>query len=121
VQSFEKSPALRALASTQKEPPFTIAQLLVLAAFVVLTVIAVRRFRPDASLAESVSGGSTPSNPERAASGLRFQQQVSFCTDMRDSNSTEMTGKSHGWVQFTSPALYCPLFQYLTSVSTEFS
>ena len=31
VQSFEKAPALRALAPTQKEPPFAITQLLVLA------------------------------------------------------------------------------------------
>jgi len=48
VQSFEKAPALRALAPTQKEPPFAIAQLLVLILFVVLTVFAVKRFRPDA-------------------------------------------------------------------------
>jgi hypothetical protein len=45
VQSFEKVPALHALAPTQKEPPFAIAQLLVLIAFVVLTVFAVKRFR----------------------------------------------------------------------------
>lgn len=44
VQSFEKVPALKALAPTQKEPPFAIAQLLVLALFVVLTVFAVKRF-----------------------------------------------------------------------------
>jgi hypothetical protein len=46
VQSFEKVPALRALAPTQKEPPFAIAQLSVLAIFIVLTVMAVRKFRP---------------------------------------------------------------------------
>ncbi len=46
VQSFEKVPALHALAPTQKEPPFGIAQLLLLAVFVVLTVMAVRRFHP---------------------------------------------------------------------------
>ncbi len=46
VQSFEKVPALRALAPTQKEPPFGIAQLLVLILFVVATVYAVKRFRP---------------------------------------------------------------------------
>jgi hypothetical protein len=45
VQSFEKIPALRALAPTQKEPPFKIAQLVVLVLFVVLTILAVRRFR----------------------------------------------------------------------------
>lgn len=37
VQSFEKVSALRALAPTQKEPPFAIAQILVLAIFVVVT------------------------------------------------------------------------------------
>jgi len=45
AQSFEKVPALHALAPTQKEPPFGIAQLLLLAIFVVLTVMASRRFR----------------------------------------------------------------------------
>jgi hypothetical protein len=45
VQSFEKVPALRALAPTQKEPPFAIAQISVLAIFVVLTIFAVRKFR----------------------------------------------------------------------------
>ena len=46
VQLFEKVPALKALAPTQKEPPFGIAQGVVLLIFVVLTVMAVRRFRP---------------------------------------------------------------------------
>ena len=45
VQSFENVPALRALAPTQKEPPFAIAQIIVLAIFVVLTSLAVKRFR----------------------------------------------------------------------------
>jgi len=67
VQSFEKSPALRALAPTQKEPPFAITQLLVLAVFVALTVMALRRFRPDLALAGSSGGTSTPANEERAA------------------------------------------------------
>lgn len=44
IQSFEKSPALKALAPTQSEPPFLIAQLTVLALFVVLTVLALKRF-----------------------------------------------------------------------------
>jgi hypothetical protein len=50
VQSFEKVPALRALAPTQKEPPFGIAQLVVLILFVVATVFAVKKFRPDMGL-----------------------------------------------------------------------
>ena len=44
VQSFEKVPALRALAPTQKEPPFAIAQVVVLALFVGLTAAGVKRF-----------------------------------------------------------------------------
>ena len=45
VQSFEKVPALNALAPTQSEAPFKIGQLLALALFIVLTVLAFRRFR----------------------------------------------------------------------------
>ena len=45
VQSFEKVPALKALAPTQKEAPFVVAQLLVMALFVVITIFAVKRFR----------------------------------------------------------------------------
>ena len=52
VQSFEKVPALRVLAPTQKEPPFGVAQLVVLILFVIATVFAVKRFRPDAAAAE---------------------------------------------------------------------
>jgi hypothetical protein len=44
VQAFAKIPALHAMAPTQKEPPFAIAQLLVLAIFVVLTYRATKRF-----------------------------------------------------------------------------
>ena len=49
-QAFEKVPALKALAPTQSEAPFLIAQLLVLAAFVVLTIAAIRRFRVDRAI-----------------------------------------------------------------------
>lgn len=45
VQSFEKIPALHVLAPTQTEQPFKLAQLVVLAIFVVLTIIAVIKFR----------------------------------------------------------------------------
>jgi hypothetical protein len=47
VQAFLKVPALKALAPTQKEPPFLIAQLVVLVAFVLLTVMATVRFHPE--------------------------------------------------------------------------
>jgi hypothetical protein len=45
AQSFDKVPALKALAPTQSEPPFAIAQLIVLAIFIVLGILSVRRFR----------------------------------------------------------------------------
>ena len=45
VQLFQKVPALKALAPTQSEPPFAVAQLVVLALFVLLTIIAAIRFR----------------------------------------------------------------------------
>jgi uncharacterized membrane protein YgcG len=49
VQSFEKISALKALAPTQKEPPFAIAQGIVLVAFIVLTVFVVKGFRRSAA------------------------------------------------------------------------
>jgi hypothetical protein len=50
VQLFEKVPALKALAPTQKEPPFLVAQLLVLGLFVVLTILSARRFHIEQTL-----------------------------------------------------------------------
>jgi hypothetical protein len=46
VQSFEKIPALHALAPTQTEAPFKIAQLTALLIFIVLGIFAVRKFHP---------------------------------------------------------------------------
>jgi hypothetical protein len=46
VQSFQKIAALKALAPTQSEPPFQIAQGVALVLLVVLAIMAVRRFRP---------------------------------------------------------------------------
>jgi hypothetical protein len=46
VQLFEKVPALTALAPTQSEPPFQIAQGIVLIAFIVLTIRAVMKYHP---------------------------------------------------------------------------
>jgi hypothetical protein len=45
VQSFLKIPALKAMAPTQSEPPFLIAQVTVMLLFIVLGVFAVKRFR----------------------------------------------------------------------------
>ena len=49
VQSFQKIDSLKALAPTQSEPPFQIAQGAALVLMVVLAVLAVRRFRPVAA------------------------------------------------------------------------
>ena len=46
-QSFEKVPALKAMAPTQSEPPFLVAELAVMAIFIVLTIFAVKKFHPD--------------------------------------------------------------------------
>lgn len=46
IQSFSKIPSLHALAPTQSEPPFLIAQIVVLALLVVLGFLSVRRFHP---------------------------------------------------------------------------
>jgi len=45
VQSFQKIPALRALAPNQTEAPFLATQLVSLVAFLVLGTLAVRRYR----------------------------------------------------------------------------
>lgn len=46
VQLFQKVPALHAFAPNGNEPPFAIAQGCVLLVFIVLGVLAVKRFRP---------------------------------------------------------------------------
>ncbi len=46
VQAFQKLETLQLLAPTQSEPPFQIAQLVALAAFIVSGWLAVKRFRP---------------------------------------------------------------------------
>jgi hypothetical protein len=57
VQSFEKVPALKALAPTQTEPPFAIAQLVVLGLFVYAGIQAARRFRLKPPKAYSANSG----------------------------------------------------------------
>lgn len=59
VQTFQKIAFFHALAPTQSEPPFLIAQVLLLAAFIALGTLAVRRFHPPAAA----------SRPARAAAG----------------------------------------------------
>ena len=46
IQAFQKLPFLQSLAPTQSEPPFAIAQVVVMAIFIVLGVGAVRKFHP---------------------------------------------------------------------------
>ena len=46
VQAFAKIPFLHSLAATQSDPPFVVTQLVVLVAFIVFGVIAVKSFRP---------------------------------------------------------------------------
>jgi hypothetical protein len=47
AQSFQKVPALKAVAPTQSEPPFAVTQLVALAFFVALAIVAPIRFRKD--------------------------------------------------------------------------
>jgi hypothetical protein len=47
VQAFQKLPFLQPLAPTQSEPPFLIAQVAVLAIFIVAGILAAIRFHPE--------------------------------------------------------------------------
>ncbi len=47
VQAFEKLPVLKTLAPTQSAPPFLVTQLVVMAVFIVLGIVAVRSFHPE--------------------------------------------------------------------------
>jgi hypothetical protein len=51
VQAFQNVPALHALAPSQKELPFVATQLVVLAVFFVLTILAAVRFHPQPAAA----------------------------------------------------------------------
>ena len=55
VQAFQKVPLLASLAPTQSEPPFLIAQAVVLVIFVGLGIAAVRSFRPPAEAPASLA------------------------------------------------------------------
>jgi hypothetical protein len=46
VQAFQKLPFLQPLAPTQSEPPFLVAQIAVLAIFIALGFLSLKRFRP---------------------------------------------------------------------------
>jgi hypothetical protein len=49
VQAFQKVPALRAMAPTQSEPPFVVAQLIVMAIVIAVGIRAVMKFHPMAT------------------------------------------------------------------------
>jgi len=63
AQAFSKVPGLKALAPTQSEPPFLIAQLIVLALFIALTILAAIRFRIELQGSEARMG--TPAGEMR--------------------------------------------------------
>ena len=48
AQLFQKVAALKAMAPTQSEPPFLVAQVVVMVVFVVLTILAAKGFRNEA-------------------------------------------------------------------------
>jgi len=47
VQGFQKVPVLKAMAPTQSETPFLVAQIVVMVLFVLLTIVAVKKFGQD--------------------------------------------------------------------------
>jgi hypothetical protein len=47
VQAFQKVPFLSPLAPTQSEPPFVIAQVGLIAVFIVIGILSVRRYHPE--------------------------------------------------------------------------
>jgi hypothetical protein len=53
AQAFAKISILRSAAPTQSEPPFAIAQSIVLVAFIVLGVLAIRSFKPQNAMAQA--------------------------------------------------------------------
>jgi hypothetical protein len=55
VQSFQKIPALHALAPTGKEPAFSIAQFLTLSVFIVIGIFAEKGFRPQPTAAAAAA------------------------------------------------------------------
>jgi hypothetical protein len=60
IQAFSKLAFLHTLAPTQSEPPFLIAQIVVLVIFVALGIMAVRRFHPERGM-YTRTAGSPPS------------------------------------------------------------
>ena len=57
IQSFQKVPALQALAPTQAEPPFLVIQLIALALFIFLVAVSIMRFRPESLPEQKIAAG----------------------------------------------------------------
>src|SRR5712671_1219161 len=57
AQSFLKVPALHALAPKGNEPPFAVAQGILLVLFIVAGILAVKRFHPEASVTVAPAAG----------------------------------------------------------------
>ena len=55
MQAFLKVPALKAMAPTQSEPPFVLADLVAMALFVVLAIVAAIRFHDEADRRSSAN------------------------------------------------------------------
>ena len=51
VQAFQKLPFLQPLAPTQSEPPFLIAQTILLVVVIAVGIVAARKFRPQVAMA----------------------------------------------------------------------
>jgi hypothetical protein len=59
VQLFLKVPSLKQIAPTQKDPPFVIAQLTVLVAFIILGILATSRYRNSTNLVSQTDSNAT--------------------------------------------------------------
>jgi hypothetical protein len=84
VQAFQKLSFLQPLAPTQSEPPFFIAQAVVLATFIVLGIVAVRSF-----------------HPEKAPRSGRFKLTKTLVADGAEGNAV-----LHKWNEFRDPIVY---------------
>lgn len=92
VQAFLKVPALKAIAPTQKEPPFAVAQVVVLALFGILAVLATKRFpRGAGTRGFIVSRGSVlgrDGNPTTSSTSGSADATTSAARDCRRPAST---------------------------------
>jgi len=79
VQAFQKLPFLQPLAPTQSEPPFIVAQLLLLVAFVALGALAVVQ-RSGPRLETELPAGPTLKSAEPRSATKLLLQQVRFAT-----------------------------------------